>query len=180
MLIPQVLNTASIQRSTVALVAIAGLCLAGCQGTTHDRWARASDSVDVWSPKMASLPIEVHGSVPGADASRTVARIPNGTNAGSLASSQRIVLYVGGSTLPVNSTYCGVSPTLRSVRIPDDKVMMGAALCDGRRLVVTARQEFAPAAVTDTTMSHSIEELKTRLKFALAVGPRQIPSEGPG
>jgi hypothetical protein len=174
---------------TVFLVIAVSVRLAGCQGTIHDRWARESDSVDTWTPKFENIPIDVHGAVPGTDAQQTLERIPNGTddakyakagNAGTLLAAQRIVLYVGGNTLPINSTYCNATPTMRTVRIPADKVMMGVAFCDGPRLVVTARREFALSAVMDKSMSHTIAELKYRLIFALSMSPSQIPKTGTG
>jgi hypothetical protein len=174
---------------TVVLVIAVGARLAGCQGTIHDRWARESDSVDTWTPKLGNIPIDVRGAVPGTDAEQTLERIPNGTdgakyakagNAGTLLAAQRIVLYVGGNTLPINSTYCDATPKMRTVTIPADKVMMGVALCDGPRVVVTARREFALSAVMDKTMSHTIAELKYRLIFALSMSPSQIPKAATG
>lgn len=154
----------------------AAVCVAGCQTTMHSRWAKERDSVLEWSEKLPTLPIDVHGNAPGANAGDTLARIPNGTNderyaaankAAALDSAQRVELYVGGNTLPVNATYCSVSPTQRTVEIPAGKVMMAAALCDGSRLVVTAREEFGVDAASSSTMPHTVETIKEKLMVAL-------------
>jgi hypothetical protein len=141
----------------LALLVLMAACIgeSACQGTVHNRWAREDDSVDAWAPKLAILPIDVHGTIPGENEDQALQRIANSTDGvryargeggGSLLSAQRIVLYVGGDSLPVNTTYCDGTPTPRTIKIPAGKIMMGAALCDGSRLVVTVRQEFRPKA----------------------------------
>jgi hypothetical protein len=67
--------------SGTILVSIAAVVsVTGCGATVHSRWAKQRDSVDYWSPKLATIPINVHGTVPGSDSAETLARIPNGTN----------------------------------------------------------------------------------------------------
>ena len=127
---------------------------------------------------MDTLPIEVHGSVPGSSPAQTLARVPNGTNdaayaqrpggAQSLATTRRIVLYIGGDTLPTNGTYCTASPVLRIASIASGKVMVATALCDGSRLVTTARREVAPKEVTANTMAHTLNRVKSFLLYGLS------------
>jgi hypothetical protein len=172
----------SYRSTTLAAMAVAAVCLAGCQGTMHSQWAKEGDSVYYWTKKFQSLPIDVHGTVPGANSDETLTRIANGTSdlmyaesneSAALHSAQRLELYVGGSTLPINTTYCRATPTMRSVAIPSDTIMMGAAICDGSRLVVTAREEFRSDALTSSTMPHTIKALKERLVVALSTSPAQ-------
>jgi hypothetical protein len=138
----------------------------------HTQWAEDRDSTYAWVPKLATLPIEVHDTVANADADETVAHVLNGTDASryslanpaapSLAETQRIVLYVGGETLPVNKTYCDATPSMRPVKVAPDRVLLGSALCDGPRLVVTERQELA-GSVAD----NAIDDVQSRLEVAL-------------
>ena len=169
-------SASSYKPKILAVMAVAAVCMTGCQTTMHSRWAKPRDSVLEWSEKLPMLPIDVHGNAPGASAGDTLARIPNGTTderyaaanqAAALRSAQRVELYVGGDTLPVNATYCSMTPTQRSVEIPAGKVMIAAALCDGSRLVVTAREEFGVDAASSSTMPHTVETIKEKLMVAL-------------
>jgi hypothetical protein len=172
----------------MALIATAA-AVSGCEATVHSRWAKQRDSVYYWSPKLATIPINVHGTVPDSDYAETLARIPNGTNddiytqrgeTSALRSVPRLELYVGGNMLPVNVTYCDKTPTMRSVDIPAGKVMLAVAICDGPRLVATAREEFSPDDVSTKTMSHAIETMKAWLLFAISRSLSRVPSVEPG
>jgi hypothetical protein len=176
------------RRVTAACIAGGAVLAAGCQGTIHDRWAKESDSVTAWGPRLSGLPIAVHGSIPGADQDGTRALVAASAAPASVegvagapgASVPRIVLYVGGDRLPTDATYCAVAPTLRTVRIRAGKVMMAAALCDGPRLVVTSRQEFGVAAVSAAHLPHTLKSIRARLLYALSMSRGQIPAEGTG
>ena len=174
---------------TILVLIAAAVAVTGCTETIHARWAKRRDSVDYWSPKLATLPINVHGTVPGSEYAETLARIPNGTNddtytqtgaTSSLRSIPRLELYVGGNTLPVNVTYCDKTPTMRSVDIPAGKVMLAVAICDGPRLVATAREEFSPDEVSTNTMSHAVETMKAWLLYAISRSLSQVPTVEPG
>ena len=170
----------SLAKGCLTAVLVASACLAGCQSTMHSRWAANKDSLDVWQPKMATLPIDVHGAIPGSSPDATLSAIRNATNssvyakahpsASGLESQQRIVLYVGGETLPVNTTYCSATSTMRAVKLSTGRVLVGSALCDGSRLVVTARQEVEAEDATNATMEHTITTAKERLLVALRKG----------
>lgn len=174
---------------TIFVLIAAVVSVTGCEATVHSRWAKRRDSVDYWSPKLATIPINVHGTVPDSDYAETLARIPNGTNdyiytqkgeTTALRSTPRLELYVGGNMLPVNATYCDKTPTMRSVDVPANKVMLAVALCDGARLVATARDEFSPDEVETNTMSHSVERMKGWLLFAISRSLSQVPPVKPG
>jgi hypothetical protein len=182
---------AAIYRAFTAILVLtaAAVAVTGCTSTVHARWAKRRDSVDYWSPKLALVPINVHGTVPGSDYAETLARIPNGTDddiytqrgeTSALRSVPRLELYVGGNVLPVNVTYCDETPTMRSVDIPAGKVMLAVAICDGPRLVATAREEFSPDDVSIRTMSHAVETMKAWLLYALSRSPSQVPAKEPG
>jgi hypothetical protein len=174
---------------TILVLIAAVVSVTGCLPTVHARWAKQRDSVDYWSPKLAAIPINVHGTAPDSDYAETLARIPNGTNddiythkgeTSSLRSVPRLELYVGGNMLPVNVTYCDRTPTMRSVDIPAGKVMLAVAICDGPRLVATAREEFSPDQVSTSTMSHAVETMKAWLLYAISRSLSQVPPVEPG
>ena len=174
---------------TISVLIAAVVSVTGCEATFHSRWAKQRDSVDYWSEKLATIPINVHGTVPDSDYAQTLARIPNGTNddiyaqrgeTSALRSTPRLELYVGGNMLPVNVTYCDKTPTLRSVDIPQGKIMLAVAICDGPRLVATAREEFSPDQVSNSTMSHAVENMKAWLLYAISRSLSQVPTAEPG
>jgi hypothetical protein len=174
---------------TVFVLIAAVVAVTGCTSTLHARWAKRRDSADYWSPKLATIPINVHGTAPDSDYAETVARIPNGTSdeiytrggaTSALRSVPRLELYVGGNMLPVNVTYCDKTPTMRSVDIPAGKVMLAVAICDGPRLVATAREEFSPDEVATHTMSHAVENMKAWLLYAISRSLSQVPTVEPG
>ena len=127
---------------------------------------------------MASMPIEVHGSAPGSTTAQTMTTIPGATDAktyaanhadgGPLAEASRIVLYVGGNQLPTNKTYCRPAPTLRTADIAAGKVMFASALCDGPRLVITARREVAPEEAGAGAMAHTIQRIKNFMLYGVS------------
>lgn len=175
-------------RTTLVLIA-AAVAVTGCTSTVHARWAKSQDSVGYWSPRLATLPINVHGSVPGSEAAETLARMPKGTNdanyarkgeTSALGSVARLELYVGGNTHPVDATYCDKTPTMRTVDIPAGKIMLAVAICDGPRLVATAREEFSPDQVSTSTMSHAVENMKAWLLYGISRSPSQVPTVEPG
>jgi hypothetical protein len=177
------------KRMQIASMMAIAVSATACQGTIHDRWAQESDSVAVWSPRLEHMLIDLHGSIPGEDADRTreellasdISVVPaNLADGSAMGSVQRIVLYIGGNTLPMNTAYCQAAPTLRSVEIPKGRIMLAAALCDGPRLVVTARQELRASSFWKVNIGHTINEIKNRLIFALSMSPSQIPKEGTG
>ena len=154
------------------------LLLTACAGTLHSRWAGPADSVDAWQPRIQAMPIEVHGAAPGASAAATLAAVNHGLNdAGrrANASDQRIVLYVGGNTLPANDTYCQGAPSMRNVVVSARKVLFASALCDGPRVVVTDRREVAPGQLDANHIAQAVKRSKTLLMFGLATSRAQPP-----
>ena len=154
------------------------LLLTACQGTLHTRWDTTGESYKEWQPKMASIPIEVHGAVPGSDSKLTMANIPGATDAETydaqqpdgppLRAMRRIVLYIGGNQLPTDRTYCQPAPKLRTAVVAGGMVMFASALCDGARLVVTARREVAPKDSGASTMAHTIQRIKDFMLYGVA------------
>lgn len=163
------------------------LMLAGCQGTIHTRWVEQSDSYDYWSPRMAALPIDVHGAFPGATHVETVERIALGTTANDYAARHptalgleaqpRIVLYVGGDQLPTDASYCSAHPVMRTADESRNDIMIASALCDGPRLVVRSRREVAADRVSTTWISSTMSSVKSHLLYGLTVSQAQQPTE---
>lgn len=179
-------NLHSIGSRALMLLPLA-FAMAGCQGTLHTRWAEQADTYDRWAPQMATLPVEVHGTIPGLSHAETVAHIPQGTTARRFSAEQptapgltvapRVVLYVGGDTLPTNSSYCSASPELRSVHHHKDDVMLAAALCDGPRLIDRSRRVVNADHLSAADLDTTIKSVESQLLFGLTVSQAQTPPE---
>ena len=173
------------KRAILLLALPFALGLAGCQGTLHSRWTEQSDTVDYWAPQMNTIPVDVHGTVPGATPEETVARIPLGTTASDFAgkhptlsgieSVPRIVLHVGGDQIPTDATYCSANPQMRSIDGKDGHVMLAAALCDGTRLIVRSRRELTPDGLATDKMSSTLKSVKSRLLYGIEISRAQTP-----
>ena len=176
-----------IKKISFCLAMPALLTLAGCQGTLHTRWVEQADSYDHWSPLMNTMPIEVHGAIPGTTSEETIARIPQGTTAEGYASRNpetiglsaraRVVVYIGGNKMPTDGGYCMGNPTLRSTPVSHDKVMVASALCDGPRLVVRSRRMVNASDLSASSMASSIRSIKSQLLYGLEVSTAQQPTE---
>ena len=174
---------------TLLMLAPLGLCLTGCAGTLHNRWATQDDTLEYWHDSIQTAPVEVHGGFAGHDASMLARSIPNGTTPelyptqghpqASLASTPRIVLYVGMNQIPADDTYCSQAPVLRAVAVDQGKVDVAAALCDGTRLVVRARRDLTPEHFAGHGVASVVHAIKSRLMLALSTNPN-APAETNG
>src|ERR1700724_3821204 len=95
----------------LALLSVAAALAAGCAANpSRVEQAIAADRPDDWARRIHSLPVEVHGALPGESAAQTIAAIDHGTanladaefgNTGrSLYAVPRVVVYIGGAEVP--------------------------------------------------------------------------------
>src|SRR4030088_2862574 len=128
---------------TLALLSAAAALAAGCAGNpSRVEQAVAADSPDDWAQRIQSLPVEVHGALPGETATQTIAAIHHGTadladtefgkSGLSLYAVPRVVLYIGGSEVPARDQYCTLEPSAnRPVATPKNALILRSELCDG-------------------------------------------------
>jgi hypothetical protein len=157
----------------------AALGAAGCAATPLEQ-AVAADSPAAWSSKIQSLPVEVHGSVPGETAAQTIAAIDHGTagedgtESASLWATPRVIVYIGGTEAPARDQYCALDPdTNRSVATTHKGVIIREELCDGPRPVAYARSTLFDENPTAEAVARSVEQVKSNLVDSLK--PSQIP-----
>jgi hypothetical protein len=160
-----------------ALLSLVVLLASGC-ATGPRPQAFADDYPDDWAARIQSLPVEVHGAVPGESAAQTVAAIHHGVaqpddaefrDTGlSLYAQPRVVLYVGGTSGPSRDRYCALPPdTNRAVSAAKDGVILRGGLCDGPRPVAYARITLAEADCNGATLDRAVEGLKSQLVASL-------------
>jgi hypothetical protein len=163
----------------LALLSVGTTLAAGC-ATNPPRveQAMAADLHDDWAERMSSLPVQVHGAVPGETPAQTIAAIAHGTtnqasaefgSSGlSLDVQPRVVVYIGGTTAPARDQYCSLDPdTTRSVAAPTNALILRSELCDGPRAVAYARITLPEANPTAETVARGIGRLKRDLVQSL-------------
>jgi hypothetical protein len=171
----------------MALLCIVAVLAAGC-ATNPGRVAQAeaSDQPDEWANRIQSLPVEIHGAVPGETASQTIAAVSNGVaqQAGaefqhtglSLYALPRVVVYVGGSSAPARDQYCALQPnTNRPVAVAKNGVVVRSELCDGPRPVAYARITLAEANPSAATLAQGIKRLESSLVSSLPPPEPPLP-----
>jgi hypothetical protein len=185
------LNRLSIQSRlgvrALALLSVAAALAAGC-ATNPPRVERAvaADHPADWASRIRSLPVEVHGAVPGETGAQTIAAIDHGTvnQAGaefgksglSLYAMPRVVVYIGGAAAPARDQYCSLEPNMsRSVPAPKNALILRSELCDGPRAVAYARITLPEVNPTAAAVAGGIEQIKSDLVQSLPLPEPELP-----
>jgi hypothetical protein len=171
-------------RARRSIFALASLCVAttlsvGCASNpSRVERAFADDHPEDWASRVAALPVEIHGAMPGETAAQTAATIDHGTadQAGaksgtsglSLYAMPRVVVYIGGAVAPARDQYCTLDPdTNRSVVDPKNALVVRSELCDGPRAVAYTRITLPEANPTAHDLARSMERIKSDLVRSL-------------
>jgi hypothetical protein len=168
----------------MALLSLAAVLASGC--TTVER-PLSNDDPDAWATRIKTLPIDVHSAIPGDISPQTIADAGHGVTARpgaainntgvSLYATARVVVYIGGGSVPTRDQYCALKPTINSATfVPESGVAVRAALCDGPRPVAYARMTLAEANPSPATVADAIERLKSDLVQSLPT-PAPPPPE---
>jgi hypothetical protein len=174
----------------LVLLSVAAVLATGC-ATLSSTTARplSTDESDAWAPRIQTLPVDIHGTIPGESAAQTVAAVDRGVDSStgsnfqdtglSLYSMPRVVVYIGGGSGPERNQYCALQPrATRATFAPKDAVVMRSALCDGPRPVAYARTTLAEANPNPVTVANAIERLKSDLVQSLPSPEPQPPEFG--
>lgn len=174
-----------IKKAGLVSMATFCLCLSGCYETLDNRWVQQPDSYDHWKPMMATMPLDVHGTIPGLSLAKTLQRIPDGTDVArfearhpdqlGLLAQPRVEMYIGVDELPTNTSYCAVAPMLKPTQVSEGRIMVAAALCDGPRLVTTVSHRVHQDHLSAARMPKTIHDVESDLLFGMAVSPVQVP-----
>jgi hypothetical protein len=172
---------------TLALLSVAAALAAGCAANpSRVEQAVAADHRDDWAQRIHSLPVEVHGALPGETAAQTIAAIDHGT--ANLADTEfgesglglyavpHVVVYVGGSEAPARGQYCTLKPDAnRSVAAPKNALILRSELCDGPRAVAFARITVPGVDPTAETLVGDVERIKSDLVHSLPLPQPVMP-----
>jgi hypothetical protein len=171
----------------LALLSVAAALAAGCAADpSRVEQAIAADHSNDWAQRIRSLPVEVHGALPGETATQTIAAIDHGTtnqadseygkSGLSLYSMPRVVVYIGGDEVPARDQYCALEPSPnRSVPTPKNALILRSELCDGPRPVAYARITVPEADPAAETLDRDIERVKSDLVQSLPLPQPVMP-----
>jgi hypothetical protein len=171
-------------RARRSVFALASLCVAatltvGCASNPSKvERTFGDDHPEDWASRVASLPVEIHGTLPGETAAQTAATIDHGTadQAGaesgttglSLYAMPRVVVYIGGAVAPARDQYCTLDPnTNRSVVNPKNALVVRSELCDGPRAVAYTRITLHEANPTAADLTRGMAQIKSDLVRSL-------------
>jgi hypothetical protein len=173
---------------TLALLSVAAALAAGCAANpSRVEQAISADRRDDWAQRIHSLPVEVHGALPGETTTPTIAAIAAidhgaanladtevGKSGPSLYAVPHVVVYIGGAEAPARDQYCTLEPSAdRSVATPKNALILRSELCDGPRPVAFARITVPGADPTTRTLAGDIERIKADLVQSLPL-PRPV------
>ncbi len=165
--------------SAVALLPVAAALAAGCVANPpRVEQSVAADNPAAWASRIESLPVEVHGTVPGETAAQTIAGVGHGvasepraefaSSGLSLYAMPRVIVYIGGTDNPPRDQYCSLQPHAdQPVPATNRKLVLRSELCDGPRAVASARITLAQANPTPDTVARGIERIKSDLVRSL-------------
>jgi hypothetical protein len=131
-------------------------------------------------------PVEVHATVPGETSAQTIAAIDHGVTQQPLADFEhtgvslqampRVVVYIGGTSVPARDQYCALEPARnRSVTVPRNGTLIRSELCDGPRPVAYARLTIAAANLSDVSVAQAVQGLESKLVQNLAPPEPPLP-----
>lgn len=168
---------------SVVLASVAAILAAGCATVAHPL---AADPPAAWAGRIQSVPVDVHGAIPQQTEAQTVAAISHGVagqsdaefeNTGlGLDSLPRVVVYIGGSSVPPRNQYCSPNPAAnQATSVPGNGLVVRSELCDGPRPVAYARTTLAQSTPSDAAVAAAIERLKSHLVDSLPTPDPQPP-----
>ena len=165
-------------RSALRVLLPAAALLGGCASTTISSSANPSRApASDWSD-YATLPVELHGVVPGRSKAELAALFPpyhqpQYAALGDLPAAntgRRMVLFVNPATLPPTSDLCeGRGQFQRGVQ-PGESAYVTGALCDGTRVISTASGYVLTANMNPKDLAYNFKIIRDQLYQSLFPG----------
>jgi len=168
-----------VQSRPLVSLCLAAVLVAGCAANSPRMEQTAGDdSPHAWTSWIGSLPVEVHGTVPGETSAQTVAAIEHGVSGRDdgeasatgldLKNMPRVVVYVGGPAAPWRDQYCSSEPNV-NLSVPARKrgLVLLSELCDGTRPVAHAQVTLSETNPTAEMVARGVERTKSYLAQSL-------------
>jgi hypothetical protein len=171
---------------TIALLGLVALASGCAASPPRVSQAIAEDHPDAWVTRVRDLPVEVHGTVPGETNAQTAAAIDHGVTPQAQADFQhtglnlqalpRVVVYVGGTSVPARDQYCALEPASnRLVTVPPNGTLIRSELCDGPRPVAFGRLTIDDANLSTASVARAVQGLESRLVQSLPPPEPPLP-----
>lgn len=148
--------------------------MSGCMGSIDARWATGDDTAEKWDALMPALPLDVHSELPDVFSSTEIASatatgkvgalLSPGTN---LSTLKHVELFASRRDVPTDDSLCGTAPRYVQDMADHGKVTVTAALCDGPRLVATAKRAFTPDKLAPAQETDGLRSMESRLVDAV-------------
>jgi hypothetical protein len=174
------ITTAPLRCSAFAVRAAlpALLLLAGCGTTIVSSRDPSNADPDQWRTAAPSLPVELHGTVPGDAETALASLFPPApdlqyASLGPIALpdlGKRIVLYVNPAQLPAASELCGQSDQFRPGEQTGRFANVTAALCDGPAVISSVQGYALTSQQTAEGLRRSLGVIQAGLFDALEPG----------
>jgi hypothetical protein len=155
------------------------ILLGGCASTTILSSARDTSRTDaaLWSD-YASLPVEVHGTIPGHSRAELAAVFPKMdspqyASLGDLPLSnggRHIVMYINPSQVPADGALCSDTADFRSGQQDGKSAYVVGALCDGDDVVTRVAARVLTAGSTPEQLTHNLDTVRIQLFYSLTPG----------
>ena len=168
-----------VQSHPLVSLSLAAVLVAGCAAHSPKMEQRTGDdSPGAWTSWISSLPVEVHGTVPGGTSAQTIAAIEHGVSGRDdgqapatgldLKNKPRVVVYVGGTAAPWRDQYCSPEPSVNlSAPARERGLVLLSELCDGTRSVAHAQITLSETKPTADMVTRGIERTKSYLAQSL-------------
>ncbi len=153
--------------------------LGGCASTTILTSSRDITRTDAASwTDYASLPVEMHGMVPGHSHMELASLFPKmaapqyaALGALPLSNGGRhIVMYLNPSAMPADTALCGDSADFQAGDQHGKSAYVVGALCDGNDVVTRATARVLTAGSTPEQLAHNLDNVRIQLFYSLTPG----------
>jgi hypothetical protein len=159
-------------RNTACRVRLGALWLAlpplllpvACTTTIVDSENPSKNRPPQWTDYW-TLPVEIHGSIPGVSAPQLEAVFPAGAG-----SALRIVLYLNPARMPPDSTLCDNGGDFIAGHQPGRYAFMVGALCNGTAVITYATANILAGGITPQQIAGHLEMMRLQLYQALTPG----------
>ena len=168
-----------VRRSGVCVAFLCSAVLGGCASTTILTSSRDTTRTDAssWSD-YASLPVQIHGTVPGHSHVALAALFPRSVmpqyaSLGALPLSnggRHIVMYLNPAQTPSDTALCSDSADFQPGAQPGKSAYVVGALCDGYDVVTRATARVLTAGSTPTQLAHNLDNVRIQLFYSLTPG----------
>ena len=153
------------------------LALCGCSTTITSSANPSRDIPSHWAD-IDTLPVAVHGSVPGVSGATLASLFPRAPspeyaslgNLPPVSGGRRVVLYINASELPPKAALCSAPGDFTAGVQAGQLATVTGALCDGPTVITRASARVLTAGQSPDELRRSLEIVTDQLYYSLYRG----------